>query len=240
MSLLLHGTDIEPVDDCAWDGSTPMLNGMAISRDRKIGTLGVVLDSAAGRLFATAFHTVRDPDDGGPLRLWCRTGTSKPTWEDAHPLRMRAYGDAGRKTDVTLVRVHGAQATNAVGAQALRSKMARPVAGDTLRFRGCRGNKWVCACEGDYSEAAFGAFFPAAALQHLDPSVMSVVRFGDDYVASSFPGDSGVSLWKTDASGLGVCVAQLVGVSSHGPYGLVVRLLDALPRLGLPEPVVVT
>ncbi len=221
-----------------WDGSSPLWNGLGISRALRAGSLGLAFARDDGLFFTCARHVVGDGAAGGPLGLWTASAGDAGAWEATASIEVVApsadEADTFGHLDLALVTLHGLDASNDFFGLRLNPTVVGLDVGATLRYRGCRRG-WVNATYyGPYTDA-LGDAFGSLDLAGLDTTAMGVIGLDPNgYDPSVYEGDSGAALWGKLPNGTGACLGGLVGVSSVAPRGLILRFAEAFNRISMP------
>ena len=89
-----------------------------------------------------------------------------------------------------------------------------------------------CTYDGPFASSPNQSAFDGAAIADLDVSRLGIVALPTPYAPSDYDGNSGSGVWGR-LNGVYACQGFLVGVSEEQPFGLIVRLRDAMAKLGI-------
>src|SRR5712672_2635329 len=85
-SLLLTEGVVTPRTD-AWDGASPLVNGVGIKRALRMGTTGVAIDLNGVVMFTCARHVVGELNSTGPLAVWMKVGAASG-WQSSQAVNL--------------------------------------------------------------------------------------------------------------------------------------------------------
>jgi hypothetical protein len=238
--LFAFERSVVPSPGSAWDGSSPLRNGLAIAANGEVGTLGACVIVRGQAFFTCARHVVGAADDpnGTPTWIWRGSQPSSSPWQVCQSLRMipdryQPGQELYDPLDIAFLEA-SSPATNSVGGPVGQGATV-PVTGTPIRYRGCRRG-WVGASfDGQWAESTHASAFDPKDLNSIDTTCCGVISFeADGYDYNDYPGDSGSAMWAGSEGSELTCVGQLIGVSPTVPIGLVVLYRLAFAKLGIP------
>jgi hypothetical protein len=220
-----------------WQSVTsPLSNGIAISRALRVGTLGAAIarQNEGDVVITCASHVL---SGGGPCQLWMNAGGSG-AWQVTGvidsvtpPASQRALFTT---LDLVFLSLSNVTAINDVFGNTPAPAVRPPAPGTYARYCGASHGWWQCVYEGPYSPAYAGTFGSLSAAGLLDLSAMGVVGFdATGYDADAYEGDSGAVVSTKLLDGTESFFGSLVGVSAAQPKGLILLLDVAFQCVGL-------